>query len=244
MSAITDRRRELRLKARQRQSESLPELRKAVRLRRAAKQKRLAVCRRDCKQRREAVQRDAVKARTQLRERIKRAKEVARKACGFCKVTATEAELDKLDRALAAVATEREAIEELRRRAARMTDPRGRSGGRRAAELRAESDDEVRRNVDDDPELGALWALQKSKAERFKGTRTRTRTEAFLEWVHDHPEALDELRAKQQTQYDREAEELLSQWPRSEPIGKMGEAELAGLLEDLGRADELAAAPF
>lgn len=242
MSAITDKRRELRRQARERQRETIPKLRAVVRGRKAAKQKRIAKCRLDCKRRRAKVQREALRAREQLRERIKRAKQVARDACGTCKVSATDRGLDELDRAFAKVQAEREAIAELRRKAAQLSDPRGRAGGRKAAELRAESDDEVRRNVADDPDLAALWdASTKSK---FKASAHRNRTEAFLEYVQDHPEELDELRAKQAAQYDREAIELFAKWPRDEAIGQMTDRQLADMMADLDRADELAEVPF
>ncbi len=107
-----------------------------------------------------------------------------------------------------------------------------------AAELRAESDDEVRRNLADDRELAALWRATKNKA-RFKATPTRSRTEAFLEYVHDHPEALDELRSAQEVEYEREAAELLAQWPRDEPIGSMSDKALSGMVDELRRAEEL-----
>ncbi len=228
----------MRREARERQKETVPKLRAVVRARKAGKRKRLAKCRADCKRRRAKAQRDAVRARELLRERIKKAKQVAREACGLCKVSATDRGLDDLDRALGKVQSEREAIAELRRRAAQLTDPRGRAGGRRAAELRSESDDEVLRNVADDPDLAALWAsLPKAQ---FKRTPYLSRTEAFLQHVHDHPEELDELRAKQDTQYDREAAELFAKWPRDEPVGKMTDAQLAEVLQDLDRADALA----
>ena len=247
MSAVTERRRALRSEARERQKATVPKLRAQVRARKVAKKKRIAKCRADCKRRRDRVQVDAVTARAQLRERIKQAKVTARAACGVCKVTATEKELDKLDRALGAVQVEREAIADLRRRASLMVDPRGRAGGRRAAELRSESDDEVRNNIGDDPDLAALW--ESIDRRKFQKTKYMSRTEAFLDHVHNHPEELDELRNRQQVQYDREAEEMLSRWPRDESIGKMSDVELAQLMTDLDQADQQlaaadAAAPF
>jgi hypothetical protein len=243
MSAITEARRDLQRRARERQSDVLPQLRAAVKARRKAKTKRLAKCRTDCKRRKERVQRNAVKAREKLREKIRQTKEVARQACTLCKVTATEQELDKLDRALANVEAERAAIRELRMRAARTVDPRGRAGGMRAQELRRESEEEVRRNIEDDADLLALWdSVDRNK---FKQTQRRTRTESFLDWVHNHPEALAELRHSQQEQWDREAEDLFKQWPREEPIGRMTDAQLNELLQDLDRAEAVAAeVPF
>ena len=243
MSAVTDKRRELRREARERQKETVPKLRALVRARKAAKRQRLAKCRADCKRKRAKIQRDAVRARELLRARIKKTKQVARDACGLCKVSATDRGLDALDRALGKVQAEREAIADLRRRAGQLTDPRGRAGGRRAAELRAESDDEVLRNVADDPDLAALWAAIDKR--QFKRSPYRSRTEAFLEHVHDHPEELDELRAKQDTQYDREAAELFAKWPRHQPVSQMTDAQLAEVLADLDTADALAAdVPF
>jgi len=65
---------------------------------------------------------------------------------------------------------------------------RGVAGGRRSAELRSESDDEVRQSID--PLLLPLWERVRRT---IKGSARQTRTEAFLEWVHDHPEAQYEI---------------------------------------------------
>lgn len=237
VSAITERRRQLREDARQRQQEVLPKLRARVRELRAQRRQRVKRCAADCRKRKEKVQRDAAAARAKLRERIARMKVKAREACGLCKVSAKDRDLDALDRTLAVIAQEREVISELRRRAAQMRDPRGIAGGRRAAELRDESDDEVRRNLEDDPDLAALWRAQKNKAGRFKQTKYHTRTEAFLDWVHNHPEALAELRHKQEEKWAREAEEMYATWGRQKPTGRMSEAELADLQRELDAAD-------
>ena len=242
MSAITERRAELRREARELQRAAIPALKAKVREQRKAKTKRLAKCRADAKRRAAAVQRDAGKARGLLRLGIQRAKEKAQAAAKACKVSATGEQLAAVDKALAAVEVERENIAELRRRAAMLRDPRGRAGGRRRAELKAESDDEVARNVADDDDLAALWAST-NKA-RFQSTPQLTRTEAFLQYVHDHPEALDELRSRQEVAYEREAAELLASWPRDEPVGKLGDEDLGQLVTDLQRAQELAEAPF
>lgn len=61
---------------------------------------------------------------------------------------------------------------------------RGVAGGRRSAEARSESDDEVRGNID--PALVPLWERIKSTV---RATARQSRTDAFLHWVHDHPEA-------------------------------------------------------
>jgi len=64
---------------------------------------------------------------------------------------------------------------------------RGSAGGRRAAELRRESDDEVRRNLPD--ELHRVWDRHKR---RFADEPHRSRTEAFEEWAAEHRALVDE----------------------------------------------------
>jgi hypothetical protein len=67
--------------------------------------------------------------------------------------------------------------------------------GTTARELRAERDDEVRQNIEGHPELLPAWEKWKAK---FKGSRLRSRTEEFLEYVHDH--ANDAARIYEQAQ--------------------------------------------
>jgi hypothetical protein len=43
---------------------------------------------------------------------------------------------------------------------------------------------------------------------KIKKTKNKSRTEAFLEYVHDNPSELDELRAKQELKWEREAEKM------------------------------------
>lgn len=66
-------------------------------------------------------------------------------------------------------------------RAKRAPSAARRAGGLRAAEKRAESNDAVRANIP--AEL--LPAFEKWK-HTGKATERTTRTEAFLQWVHDH----------------------------------------------------------
>jgi len=61
---------------------------------------------------------------------------------------------------------------------------------RKAIEAISESDDAVRRNVP--PELIPIFNRIKG---RIKGKRTRDRTEAFLEWVEEHPEDVVAMQA-------------------------------------------------
>ncbi len=204
---VVQRRRRLKAAARERQRETVPRLRKAARELKAARAKRRKFCTTQCQRRRKKVQAQAVRAREQLRARIAKLKQRAREACNACKVNAHDEDLDKLDRVLDQLATEREAIRELRAEARGLTSSRGRAGGKRAAELRAEARDAVRRDVADDPVLLALWEKHGTK---IKAKPRSTLTETFLEWVHDHPEVIAELQAEQERQYAEEAEAMLA----------------------------------
>jgi hypothetical protein len=57
------------------------------------------------------------------------------------------------------------------------------SAQKRRQERREESDDEVERNLP--PELVPVW---RSAKRNIKAGKRRSRTEAFLEWVHDNPD--------------------------------------------------------
>lgn len=212
-------RRALKLSARERQREVVPRLRKAVVLAKRNRSKRLAKVRADCKRKFALVQRNAVSARKALIKRIALAGVKAKEACAACKVQANSDGLDRIDAAFAAVETEREAIADLRSRAGRLISQRGRAGGRRSAELRAESDDEVARDLDDDETMVALWKRVKSK---ITASPRRTRTEAFFEYVQDHPEELDEQRSRMEVQWEREADAAFARMKEAK-IGPMGE---------------------
>jgi DNA-directed RNA polymerase subunit K/omega len=142
-------------------------------------------------------------------------------------VSARDADLNVLEEMLGELSKEREAIRKLREQARGSKSSRGQAGGRRAAELRAEAWDEVRRDVADDPTLSALWERHRGKINPSKRT---TRTEAFLQWVHDHPEAIGEMQAEQEQDYAREAEDLLG--------SIRGQRDAEELLSVLGTAEK------
>lgn len=229
---VVEQRRQLKARARERHAEMIPRLREAVKAARARKRARLRSCRDHCADRRRKLKADAQRARLELRERIRAARDAARHACTTCRTTATEEGLEQIDSALAAVAAEREAIAELRRRAARLKSGRGAAGGRRTAELRAESDDAVRRDLDGDPLLLAVW-------ERVKGgNEYRSRTEAFLELVHDAPELLDEERSRQERRWEAEAEQAFKALAKRKP-SRVPAAELDRWARELDEADKV-----
>lgn len=220
MSTITERRRALRLEARERQAETLPKLRGAVKEARVHRRSRLKEIRGRCKTRMMGNRERATAARLKLRERIAATKEKAREVCKLSKATATEKELDAIDRALTRLIEEREAIGELRRQASLLSDPRGRAGGLRAAELREESDDEVRRDIGGDSTLLAVFDKIRGK---IKATKHRSRTEAFFEHLHNHPELVDEVLSAQQVQWDRDADRLMGSLRKVAPLANIDE---------------------
>lgn len=234
MSNIPEKRRELRALARERYDTSIPRLKGAVKDARAHKRATLTKIRQNCKNRRAELVRDADKARAQLRARIKAARVKAQKVCKACKVSATERELDHIDKAIAKLHEEREAISELRARANRMKSEHGRAGGIRAAELRAESDDLVRNNLGDDPTLLAVWERRKHKTRATKGM---SRTEAFLHYVHDHPQELYEQMARDEDRWQREADALLGQM--KPPAGFKADRDFDDYMARLDAADQM-----
>lgn len=233
MSETTERRRALREEARRRQHEVLPALREAVKDARAHRRKRMGKVRAWCKRRAVKHAERADRERRKLRERLARLKHDLREACQLAKAKASEEELERLELALQRVQAERETIAEIRSRARMMKDARGRAGGLRAAELRAESDDEVRHELDDDPTLLAVWDRVKG---RIRAGKHRSRAEAFFEFLQEHPETVDEVIAAQQAEWDREAEDLLGGL-RKVPPARADESEHERYMRDLDRAD-------
>jgi hypothetical protein len=123
----------------------------------------------------------------ELREALRRERQLARDTC-----TAGLAEArgitDNVQRARAELQAERAYRRDLRRieranRAARLQVRRP-----TRAERRGESEDEVRGNIP--PELVGLWERVKG---RIRGSDRMTRTEAFLQYAHDHPNEVLEV---------------------------------------------------
>lgn len=133
----------------------------------------------NCREARQTLTADARARRESLRDAIRNERAALRGSCSV-----------RLDDARAATAR---AIDEARSSAVELDrlrkvtrTPAQKSAAERArlrgAERIRESDDEVRRNLGD--ELALVWARVKN---RIKGTSRTTRTEAFLDWVHNHP---------------------------------------------------------
>lgn len=189
-------RRELERRAaaelRRRDRERLAALRAAIRTAREARRQRIREARELCKSARAKLRARVAAAREALRA----AREALRAAPQTCATNLERARvLEAYNAARDALAIElaKRSADRARKREERQ-DARIWNRDRKLstrAERRAESDDEVRNNLP--PELVPLWEQRKGK---IKASRLRSRTEAFLEWVHDHPGAVAELHAK------------------------------------------------
>jgi hypothetical protein len=132
-----------------------------------------------CKSDRQRLTEDARSRREALRAAIRGEREALR---GRCSVRLREAR-ETTDRAIEEA---RKSAMQLRQLRDAARSPAQRHAAERARHARAyqirESDDEVRRNLSAD--LVPAWEARKS---RTRGTQHMSRTEAFLEWVHNHP---------------------------------------------------------
>jgi hypothetical protein len=206
MSIVVERK-SLKAEIQQRRKVVLPRLRKAVKGSQIAHRKRLKQCQSDCAAALRKAKQRATTARRKLEIAIRRAKQRARETCKACKVV-DETGVNEIQASLEKLNKEKQEIDKLRAQAAMMISPRGRAGGRAAAEQRSESDDQVVRDLGDDKEMIALF---KSVRAKIKPSKHRSRTEAFFEYLHDHPEALDELRAKREREWEGKAERLFKE---------------------------------
>lgn len=146
--------------------------------------------------------------------------EACREQYRSCVARARADTREKIERTGAALQTEREAERKMKGRAASLKSERGRAGGRRAAELRGESDDAVRFELKDDPDLIALFNRIRHK---IKATPGRSRIEAFHEFVADNPGELAAVKAEAERRYEAEAERAFRERATSE---EEAEAEL------------------
>ena len=203
MSIATERK-ALQSQIREKRKVVVPKLKALVKQTKADRKKRLRECKKECAAAKRKARRASTVARRKLEQHIQRARKKATEVCKVCKVD-DQKHLDKLEKALQDLEVERQLIGELRRKASTMKSTRGVAGGRKSAEVRAESDDAVIFNLGDNQDLIGLF---KSVRRKIKASPRRSRTEAFFEYVHDHPEELDAYRSKKQREYEKEAERL------------------------------------
>lgn len=204
MASVVQQRREIKREIRERRRNVIPKLKATVKAEEKARRARLRTCKADCRAAIRKQKKLATQARRKLEQHIKKAKAKAKDVCNSCKVVDAKG-VEQISKALDALETERKEIEKLRTQASYLKSERGRAGGRKAAELRSESDSAVIHNLGEDKEAIALFKKVRGK---IKANKYQSRTEAFLQYVHDHPEALDELRAKKEIAYAKEAERM------------------------------------
>lgn len=176
-------RKEVTKDLRRKDREQLAKLREKIRGAKDAKRERMHGVTLACRVARVTNREAAAIARQKLRDDIAQAR---REAKGQCHANRDR----ERDATRAMVGASKQELHQAR------TDIRARhraEGTRRlekltAREAKQESDDEVKRNLP--RELVAVW--RRVKASIHAGPR-RSRTEAFLEWVHDHSAAVDRI---------------------------------------------------
>lgn len=204
---IVAERKKLRAEIRDKRRTVIPALRAAVKQARKARVERLAQCKKDCKEAQRKARKAAIEARRKLEKHIRTAQKRASEVCASCKVVDDKA-VDSLQKSVDALNVEVAEIAALRKRAGSLRSEKGRKGGLRSAELRSESDSQVIANLGDDREMIALFKKIKGK---IKAGKRMSRTEAFFEYLHNHPEALEEFRAGREHRWEREAEKLFAE---------------------------------
>lgn len=234
--SIVQERNILRAEIRQRKKEVLPRLREAVTRAKKKRKQRVKDCEKFCVQ----ARRDSKKRADELKKRfsqiLKRVHKKADIACKACKTAASTEGLKQVQDALEALEKETKEVKAMVSKADRMKSARGRKGGLRSAEVRAESDDEVIFNLGENQELVGLF---KKIRKKIKKSPKRSRTEAFFEYVKDHPEELDEFRAKKEREYEREAIKMYQDLTEEQHTELSLEA-CQRELNKLRRAEELA----
>ena len=227
--------RELKKDIRKRYSARIAELRAQARAAKAERKERLKRARAACKERRAAAvaaaerkfkaelkrDRDRQKAATVKRNEQRRAR--IAEAAERCRLD----EQHIRDEAAAKVAEARELEREERRfrremeggaKALRKARVRQRGGSKGRAVARSESDDRVRQNIP-----AHLRPVFDRVRRQIKGSPRISRTEAFLEWVHGHPEVVAEQLAEVPTDAQYSAEEAA--W-YAQQGGRVDEADL------------------
>ena len=156
----------------------LRELRARIDAARADRKARVDEVRAVCRANLDSFRARIAALRAELREVIKeKREEIAR--CKLARYTTREAATRAVNDAIRVWAEERQLQAEIRR-----AEGRGKNAKPAkitAREKRKESDDEVRNNLT--PELVPVWEAMKSK---IRPSARMSRTEAFLQWAHDH----------------------------------------------------------
>lgn len=212
---------------RRRKKEVLPRLRAAIVAAKKEKKARIKTCRATADEQLKVLRKKQKAARVAMRKYLKKMEREFQKGVKVCRAEISANVLDKVETISRQIEAENAEIMRLRREADALVSPARRAGGRRAAEKRSESEDEVRRNLDD-PFMRELWEKKKAK---IRGSKYRTRTEAFIEYVKDHPEEIERLRFRQ----EREAEKALEKAYAERAAGRTCDMDLDDCQRELDR---------
>jgi hypothetical protein len=226
-------RRDMERDLKRRDREKLRALRTSIRNAKRSRRTKLREVGTQCREARRRNMDRAKRARERLRESIRRTRERARGLCTVSRGEAYSTTLHEIEKAVGALEEERS----LQRQLAVWTKPSSCALPRsaKARERRQESDCEVAANIDD-PGLRVVWEHVKQK---IKAGSRRSRTEAFLEWAHEHP---GEVYAIQEADAERALVELEREERRmSRELKKAGRYRKRSP-EDL--SELLAAVPF
>lgn len=192
---------------RERAQKELERLRVAIAKTRERRKRALLRVRQTCALARERVRNDVRAFRSaefkRIAEEVRRMRNVARAQCQARKHRIKAAGSRAVERRrgeLAAEARQQRRIESADRRARRQRVT--------YRERRQEDDDAVRSNLPRE-----LVGVFNRVSRHIKGTRYRTRTEAFLEWAQEHPE---DVIAYQGDDTDREVARLIAERERVE----------------------------
>jgi len=150
---------------------------------RAAKRAARDACKRERRELREPAAQVRQAARLQAERAIAAMRDRAAATCAVRK--------DRAATVGGALVAKRQArLRAAKAEARRVMRPGAKAKRSTAKERRAESDDDVRINID--PELVPIFDRVRRT---IKGSAHRSRTEAFLEWVHDHPDQVLAMQA-------------------------------------------------
>jgi len=170
----------------------------------ARKEKQLAMkkAQSTCKVDREKTKNSSRAAykRTVEKARAKReaARAEARSRCSTDKQKVVEAYEPKVKKSSAELAEERKHQREIQRIEAANKDREKKRPKKSAGERLQEHDEEVVNNLP--PELVPVWHSFKYK---IKGSKRRSRYEAFMDYLHDNPQAIDYVQVQIEKNNDR-----------------------------------------
>lgn len=165
--------------------ETLRKLREQIRAKKNERKEAVRAVRSSCRANLDEWRAKIKAARAEVRALVAQKREELGR-CHLAPYT-TRAAMDRaVDDAIKAWADERQLQAEIRR-----AEGRGRAPKITLAEKRRESDDEVRNNLTAD--LIPVWDAVKAK---IKPSARMSRTEAFLQWAHDHSAEVHEIIAQ------------------------------------------------